>query len=294
MKQLYFILICFGIGNLAFAQNKQNLNAHSFKLSTEYLSNYVYNGRGDSITTPYFSTNLEYKNGGLTLNGIPYLLLENGSQRLDFFELDGSYEKEFTDKFVGTFYASKYFSSNQRNAVNSDITGLLGLSSSYDFSIFNITTDLGLMFSTKSDQYVNIALDKDFKHEFNAGVLSFNPAIDFNFSSTNFYESAVTRNAQRRNKKNINLPSTPIINTTSVVNPGFRFMDYELSLPISYEKDQISIYVTPTYFVPFNSVKTISQISTNGITTSSVSTPYSELNLHNGFFFQIGLSYTFK
>ena len=57
-NKLYFTLFTFLIGLASFAQPMRKgtvkNDSTSFKIQTNYLSNYVYNGRSDSIKAPYF------------------------------------------------------------------------------------------------------------------------------------------------------------------------------------------------------------------------------------------------
>lgn len=129
-------------------------------------------------------------------------------------------------------------------------------------------------------------------------VLTITPSIYGSFSSLNFYESTINRRLPGlKNPRIQNQPLGSILSSTTVDNKGFKFLDVELSFPISYDADRWNISLTPTYAIPFNKVSTTSlNTSTlNGITkTVSInSTPYSENHLANIFFFDFGITYNF-
>jgi len=67
------------------------------------LSNYLFNGRADSLKMPYSVTTLEMKNGnGLSFDANLYYLLQNNNQRFDFLELNDK-NKNITLGAVVTF-----------------------------------------------------------------------------------------------------------------------------------------------------------------------------------------------
>jgi len=64
----------------------------SFKIQTNYLSNYVYNGRADSLKAPYFYTTatVNFANGLYASFSLNYLLTQ-GQRGYDFSELNLGY-----------------------------------------------------------------------------------------------------------------------------------------------------------------------------------------------------------
>jgi hypothetical protein len=290
MKQIILFCTCFLIITYAFSQDikkEDSLNTFHFKLSTGYLSNYLFNGRSDSLKMPYSVTTLEMKNGnGLSFDANLYYLLQNNNQRFDFLELNGSYEHDFTDNFSGGLYATKYFNSSQRVSSNSDISGSLGTGASYDFNIFKLSTVADLLFSSKSDLYLNLELEKEVKWKSSHFTWTFDPTADLNYNSLGYYEGSVTQSSQRRGKKSQNL-ILQNITSTSVVNPGFRMMDFEIALPITIENEKYGFSFTPTFVNPINPVNTISVINNAGKINTILSTPYSEMHLKSKIFTNI-------
>ena len=80
--------------------------------------------------------------------------------------------------------------------------------------------------------------------------------------------------------------------TTTVDNNKMTLMNYEFSLPISYDSKDFGVYLTPTYSIPQNPIKTQTTLDItykNGTKTSNTfnSTPYSERNLSNNFYVEL-------
>jgi len=279
MRKIFLFCTMFFFGSSLFAQeaNKDDsLKNFHFIVSSGYLSNYLFNGRSDSLKMPYSVTTLELKNGnGLRFDANIYYSLQNKNHRFDFLELNASYEHDFTDNFSGGLYATKYFNSNQRVSVNSDISGSLGAGASYDFTIFKLSTEADMLFSRKSDIYLNLELEKEIKWKNGDFTWTFTPFADLNFSTLGFYEGAVTQNSQRRGNKS-QIATLQNITSTSVVNPGFRMMDFELTAPITFENNKYGFSFTPTFVNPMNAVNTISVVNNGGKISTIDSTPYSE------------------
>ena len=97
IKHISFVLGVFVACNLQ-AQNKKSSDTVSFSIQTDYLSNYIYNGRADSIKYPYQTTtaSLHLSNGLFSSFSASYLLTP-GMKGFDFYELDLGYEKYFKE-----------------------------------------------------------------------------------------------------------------------------------------------------------------------------------------------------
>src|SRR5476651_1404900 len=117
-------LICAGF---IMAQDKKTDSTKEtsyFKISGSYLSNAVYNGRKDSLATPYITPSFGYydKSGFYVSGSLSYLASAKES-RIDLFSLDAGYDFNFTNKFSGSVYASKSFYNQASTAIQSDIKG---------------------------------------------------------------------------------------------------------------------------------------------------------------------------
>lgn len=283
-------------------ETNEDKNKTKFKLQFDYLSNYAYNGRVDSIKSPYQTTSatLNLANG-LYVTGAANYLLGNGQSRFDFFELDLGYDYSIGKKISGQLYGTKYFYSGNANLLNGNITSDIGASLNYDLGFLQFNNNIDLFFSNGSDFQYTPGIEKSIEIKDGKGTWNITPGIYGNLSSINYYESVVNRrlNALKGPKNrlaNLNLPL--ITNTTTVDKPGFTFLAMEFTVPVSYEFENWTFTLNPTLAMPKNPIATTSVITTSlptGITSSikENSTPYSELHLKNTFFVQLGLSYTF-
>ena len=299
IKYFSFVLPLFIVSILQ-AQTKKSSDSTTFSLQVDYLSNYSYNGRVDSIKYPYQTTTASlHLANGLFSNFSASYLLTPGMKGFDFFELDLGYEYKIGKKIYGEIYGSKYFYSGGSNLINGNITSDIGASFNYDFTYFQFNNLLDVFFTNKSDIQFTPGVEKIiyFGNADNSSW-SINPYLYCNFSTVNYYESNVTRRLNGPRGPRAGPAIGPQLTSTTVVqNKGFKLLNTDFSMPVSYENTHWLATFTPTYSIPFNKIETISTntiTSATGTTTNKVnSTPYSELHLNNQFFFQIGITYKF-
>ena len=299
IKYFSFVLPLFIVSILQ-GQTKKSSDSTTFSIQVDYLSNYSYNGRVDSIKYPYQTTTASlHLANGLFSNFSASYLLTPGMKGFDFFELDLGYEYKIGKKIYGEIYGSKYFYSGGSNLINGNITSDIGASFNYDFTYFQFNNLLDVFFTNKSDIQFTPGVEKTiyFGNADNSSW-SINPYLYCNFSTVNYYESNVTRRLNGPRGPRAGPAIGPQLTSTTVVqNKGFKLLNTDFSMPLSYENTHWLATFTPTYSIPFNKIETISTntiTSATGTTTNKVnSTPYSELHLNNQFFFQIGITYKF-
>jgi hypothetical protein len=282
------------------AQTKKSSDSTTFSIQVDYLSNYSYNGRMDSIKYPYQTTTASlHLANGLFSNFSASYLLTPGMKGFDYFELDLGYEYKMGKKLYGELYGTKYFYSGGANLINGNISSDLGASLNYDFNYFQFNNTIDVFFTSKADIQYTPGIEKTIylSNDENAGW-SINPYLYCNVSTVNYYESNVSRRLNGpRGPKGGQAIGSQLTSSTVVQDKGFKLLNTDFSIPLSYEHTHWLAFFTPTYSIPFNKIETISTntiTSSTGTTTNKVnSTPYSELHLKNQFYFQIGLTYKF-
>lgn len=260
-----------------------------WKFTTSYLTNSVYNGRQDSLPTPYLTPELGYfDKSGFYVSGSLSVLLSNNTSRLDLSTLNAGYQFTVSDKFSGEVYASKNWYNQSSSNIKSDIKGGAGSSLNYDLNIVQLNGGIDFSFAQKTDYAFNFGLSHGF--EFNSGdnAFSIEPSFTANWSTLHSYEGYINRKLKKR--KGVNVPAGSTITAQTVVqNNKLTLLDYECSLPLSYETKKIGFAVTPTFAIPLNPIYTTTIVTItpkNGtpITTTENSTPAAEKHLMNRFY----------
>jgi hypothetical protein len=264
-------------------ERSENESKH-FTVNFDYLSDYLVNGRKDSLRSPYAVAGFQASSsGGFTLNTNFYYLLQKNNRKLDFFELLLSYEKELSDQLLLGIYGAKYFSGASRNTLNSDIGASLGIGVGYDFSFVKFFTQADWLINSKSDISLTLELLKEFEIKKGAFTYSFSPQADMYYSTLGYYEGTITKNTQRRNGRAPILAQPPYV-STSVVNPRFQWMAFELALPFTIENNSWGFSFTTTLACPVNPVNTKSVVTIGNTNITINSTPYSERVMNPTFY----------
>ena len=132
-----------------------------------------------------------------------------------------------------------------------------------------------ISFSTKTDIGLNLGLSHAF--EFDNGNFAITPSALVNAGTQNFYESYFTNrkySVKRKRRQTTNPTAIKVI----VVAKKFSILDYELSLPVNYDKAKWGLFFTPTYSLPVNGIK---YSLNNGLT-------YKTETLSNTFYVEVG------
>jgi hypothetical protein len=299
IKYLSLVVPFFIVSNLH-AQTKKSSDSTTFSIQSEYLSDYIYNGRADSIKYPYQTTTASlHLANGLFSNFSASYLLTPGMKGFDFFELDLGYEYKIGKKIYGELYGTKYFYSGGSNLINGNISSDIGATLNYDFNYFQFNNTIDVFFTSKADVQFTPGVEKTiyFGNADNSSW-SINPYLYCNFSTVNYYESNVTRRLNGpRGPRGGQAVGPQLTSSTVVQDKGFKFLNTDFSIPLSYENSHWLASFSPTYTIPFNKIETITTntiTSATGTTTTKInSTPYSELHLKSQFYFQIGVTYKF-
>ena len=304
LKKIGYLILLIGCTfqfSFLIAQDKKTDTAKKvsyFKFSGSYLNNALYNGRKDSLLTPYINPSVGYfDKSGFYISGSISYLATSAASRIDLFAFDAGYDFDFTDKFSGTVYANKSFYNKASTAVKSDIKGSIGGSLSYDFDLLQLSAGSDITFSQKTDIAFNFVLAHAFYFGEEHKVFSITPSVSTNMSTLNFYEGYTNRKVGKKaNQANPNAAS--VTATTVVNNNKLTLLDYEVSAPFTYDAEKFGIFFTPTIAIPQNPIytTTTTTIKLRNGTQSSVtqdSTLQSEKKIENTFFFELGVYFKF-
>ena len=271
------------------ASNKSN-----FKFSGSYLSNFIYNGRQDSITTPYITPSLGYydKSGFYIIGSLSYLSSAK-EKRVDLYSFDIGYDFSISKKLTGSVYANKSAYNQSSTAIQSDVKGSVGAYFSYDFNFLEFNTTTDITFANKTDIGLNIGLMHTFNFGEQLNSFSLTPSFSTNWSTLHFYEGYTNRKLSRL-AISLNPLLASSVSTTTVNNNTITLMDYEISIPLNYEHENLGFFISPTFALPQNPIYTTTTTVNkllNGTQNTIVnnSTPKSEKTLSNSFFVELGL-----
>lgn len=258
-----------------------------FSLGLSWLSNSVYNGRKDSLATPYLTPTLGYydKSGFFVTGSLSYLM-RSGSNRIDLFALDAGYDFSIK-KFDGEIGVSKSFYNDSSTNVSSQISASVYASGGFDLGFIKPSFDATVDFGSATDYMLGLGLE----HTFYAANdnLEITPSFRANGSTQNYYGSYYNKRKVGGKRKTGGI----VFDVSAVVENAsqFKMLDYELSLPLHYRLQKFGFSVTPVYAIPVNpAVVTITRVQEG---TGTTKTRTSTESLGSSFFCTVGITWQF-
>ena len=295
---LFLLLVMFSVNAQTTKKSKSDSASSYFRVDASYLSNYVYNGRQDSLKTPYLTPTIGYYDkSGFWVSGSLSYLANSTESRIDLYSLDIGYDFDIAENFSCSVYGDKSFYNDASQAINSAVKGSIGSIVSYDLGFLQVNAGVDILFSNQADIVTNIGLAHAFYIGDKASLFTITPPITTNLSTLHYYEGYANKKAGKKANQVIpNLESISI--ATTVNNNNFTLMDYEFSLPITYDTQKIGFFFTPSFALPKNPVYTTTTTTIklrNGTQTSQTvdSTPWQEKNLTNVFYAELGFYFKF-
>lgn len=283
------VLLTFSLHQNTLAQTTRDSTSSKkshFRASLGYLTNSVYNGRKDTVANPYLNTEIGYyhKSGFNISASASY---QPNNKVFDVFSIDAGYNLEISDQLSATFLADKPFYNKSSTTVSSGIKGSIDAGLTYDPGFISVDASIGTVFSKKTDILISGSLSHlflldGFDDESFWGIA---PSFSTNFGTQNFYQDYKTRSSK---KKLLSASSSTVGG-----NSHIQLLDYEFSLPISYDTKRWGLTVLPIYAIPRNPVTTTTTttITTVNKTRTFVSTDTEKLQ--NVFYAQFTVDFKF-
>jgi hypothetical protein len=258
-----------------------------FALSLGFLNNSVYNGRKDTVAIPYISPSIGYYHkSGLFMDASLSYLARSGSSRVDLFTIEAGYDFNLGN-FDGELAANKSFYNSSSTNVSSEISATVFFNGGYDFFYVKPTIEAGVNIGTRTDYLLGYGLEHTFYML--KDKLFFTPGITGHGSTQNYYGVYYNKRKVGRKRKNAGV----VYDITTVVEDAsqFKMLDYELSLPISYQLKKWTMSLSPVYVVPLNPAQITTTLvpENGGITKIRTATE----TISNSFYCSVGLSYRF-
>ena len=230
----------------------------TFKFGITYVSNNVYMGRADTVTTPVLVPQIKYTlKSGLYFSGSVYFIPNKSKQKLDGEDLAAGYDFDITDDFSGGASFTKLFYSTSSTQIASSISGTFNVNFDYDIADV-ITPTLSADYDLNkqgisNDVLISLGIAHDFIKKGVFGdedILLISPTITANAGTQNFYDAYLT-------KKNFRSARLTKFQNTIVSNyidqlGKFELLDFELSAPLEYKTGHFIFQLIPIYAIVQN------------------------------------------
>ncbi|MGI4750021.1 MAG: hypothetical protein ACRYFB_05270 [Janthinobacterium lividum] len=258
MKKIYYLLILFLCLN-ALQSSAQTISldddkSAGLKGGISYLSNNVFMGRTDTVTSKIIAPQLLYTfKSGFYVSGTLSFILNQKQHTLDGSSLEAGYNYAVNDNLYGGVSFSKYFYGSNSTRITSAISSIFNAYLNYDLGDI-ITPELSVSYSISdrnvhNDIFVNPGITHQFiidqfLHSNNA--LEISPEFSLNSGTQNFYNGYFSR--RRKNLNTANQLST----ADQLKLTNYTLLDYEAQLPIKFKAENYLISLTPSFAFPQN------------------------------------------
>jgi hypothetical protein len=268
MKSPKIIVVIFFTFSLFFnlfntyAQSDSAAKKSYFKVGASYLSNAVYSGRKDSSVVSYFTPSIGYHNkSGFYVDGTMSLLANStDAGSVDEILLGAGYDFSINDNVDAGLYASKYFYSNNSYSVTSELQGSIGAYFNYNAGLISIGGGADALISTGTDLTVNGNLSHGFSLGGDNNTWNITPTAEVNAGTQAFYRAyfknrkfGFTSSGSSGKGHNSGKGTSGNSKTVSFLKSNrFAILDYELSIPVTYDAKGWGLFATPTLALPVN------------------------------------------
>ena len=266
-----------------------------FKFGASYISNSVYSGRKDSAIVSYLEPSIGYYDkSGFNISASASYLTSGNVHRIDAFSLSAGYDFKIMENWEASIGADRSFYNDSTSNVEGGNKGTISADMSYDFDIIQLGTSGSMMFGTSTEYGGGLSISHAFSFgKEDTSSFSITPTIKSSYGTQGFFNQ-LTR--KRIAKKKLP-PNTKGSVVTDIIggSKAFSVLDYEFSLPITYEAKDWAISLTPTYAIPLNptTTTTSTKIFKNGVQQGPTVIDITKEDLSNSFYFELEFSWKF-
>jgi len=267
-----------------------------FKIAVSYISNGVYLGRADTITTPSLSPKVTYTfKSGIYFSGSLDFITNRKNNKLDGGSLETGYDHSFTDDFEGGASFTKLFYNSSSTQISSSISSIFNAYADYDIAgIITPALSINYSFGKNGGAGGDLGISPNISHDFTIesvfgedDLLLISPQAGLNAGSQNFYASYLERKGKltRKGAVAVNAAYNNYYNKLS----EFTLLDYELTAPIEYKTGGLVVSFVPTYAFAQDSLPKSTPAEQAITKTIEAGQPFRS----SIFYFEVGLSFKF-
>ena len=230
--------------------NPEEKEKTKFTVGSTFSSTVHYYGRTDSLKSTAFIPELSVQFSNGVYISSSFIFINNSQRFFDYTatiaELGYKFGQNKTKGLAGSIYADKFFYANNQ-LVRSSQQGQAGFALSWLNKIADINAGSSAVFSTNSDFFASLGFDHPFRKEKGGNIFVIVPAITANAGSQNFTHTYLI-------KRNVFLLPAADEQLTQT-SKRFQLLSYEVSVPVVYVRNNLTVTFTPGYVLPQNVIK---------------------------------------
>lgn len=232
------------------------IRKQSATVGVSYGSDIQFFGRTGPITYPFASSYAIYNfKNGIFLYGSGVKVL-GYNPFFDEIDLGGGYLYNITKQWTSSVsYIRFLFNKDAAQVIKSGSSNDFNLNSSYNWGIAKSSVILDYLFGTTNDVFLTVNTSKYFESKFSIfddkDYLTFTPTIAAIFGTQNFVQQYSVDHQYRQDYDNL-FYSNPSIPRQAHDNGLFKLLDYNIKLPIAYNRTHYTLEFSYKYSIPLN------------------------------------------
>lgn len=232
------------------------IRKQSATIGVSYGSDIQFFGRTGPITYPFASSYAIYNfKNGIFLYGSGVKVL-GYNPFFDEIDLGGGYLYNVTKQFTGSVsYIRFLFNKDAAKVIKSGSSNDFNLNNSYNWGFAKSSVILDYLFGQTNDVFLTVNTSKYFESKFSIfddkDYLTFTPTIAAIFGTQNFVQQYSIDHQYREDYDNL-FYSNPNIPRQAHDNGLFKLLDYNIKLPIAYNRTHYTLEFSYKYSIPLN------------------------------------------
>jgi len=232
------------------------IRKQSATIGVSYGSDVQFFGRTGPITYPFVSSDAIYNfKNGIFLYGSSVKVL-GYDPFFDEIDLGGGYLYNISKQLTGSVSYTRFlFNKDAAQVIKSASSNDLNLNNSYNWGFAKSGVILDYLFGKANDGFVTVNTSKYFESKFSIfddkDYLTFTPALAAIFGTQNFVQQYSIDHEYREDYDNI-FYSNPDIPRMAHNNSLFKLLDYNIKLPIAYNRPHYTFEFSYKYSIPLN------------------------------------------
>jgi hypothetical protein len=260
-----FVLCCNALNGLAQSSVSENYDkkqekGSSLKIGVNYLNNYVFKGRSDSVRTAVISPNAKYTfESGFFLSGSVDFVPDNRSKKVSGGDLSVGYSFDLTEHLDGEASITKLFYNSSSPQVASSQSVNFNASLSYEIEqLLSPFVSVDYAINKKgygSDVFITAGLGHEFTVKSIFGttdLFTVSPSVSLNTGTQNFYDAFLLRR-----KQGLTTLQAKEIESQKQELSKFKLLNYEFSVPVVYKIDHFIVSFVPSYSIVQNKLPAV-------------------------------------
>lgn len=234
----------------------------SASIGVSYGSDASFFGRTNQTKYPFYTTDFIYNTKfGLFVYGSAWKVV-NSAPVIDETDLGIGYSYHPTKKFQGSISYTKFLFDKNTQILKSASSNDINFNNSYNWKILKTGVIMDYLFGKSDDFFVTLSNSHYFESSFgvfdNKDYLTFTPAFNIILGTQNFVQRFSKDHDFFHDADNNASPAAPPPppppneDDYSKANRSFNILDYNIKIPIAYNRPHYTIEASYKYSIPVN------------------------------------------